>query len=88
MSISNHGTISNRNNLNLIRKASYFKNRGKEIDSSKRIGMPLKKFGVNENGYALRQERKKRMFKKGLYNFVILTFSIAVIAILTVVLMS
>ena len=88
MSISNHGTIYNRNNLNLLKKISYFKSRGKEIMTRKRIGIPFKKFGVNVNGYSLTQERKKRMFKKGLHNFVVLIICFLVITVITVSLMS
>lgn len=88
MSISSHGTIINRNNLNLLKKISYFKSRGKEIVTKKRIGIPFKKFGVNVNGYALTQERKKRMFKKGLHNFLVLIIGFVVITMITVVLMS
>ncbi len=88
MSISNHGSISTKNNEALRNKASYFKYRGKHLFHKMRLGIPHKESQVNKNGYTLTRERKALMFKKGAYTVCIVLVCISLIAALTVFILS
>lgn len=80
--------VSVRNNVQQLRKISYFKEKGKILKVAKRTGSPGSKFLINKNSYALSQERKKLMFKKGMKVALIVVIGFALLAALSVSLLS
>ena len=83
------GAISSiRGNRNLQRKAGYFKKRGEAVTKNMRIGKPNKKFGMNGESYAEKKKRAAIALRKGFVSVMIVIFSIIVISVLTIYILS
>jgi len=78
-----------KNNFRQLRKISYFEKRGKTIRIDMRTGKPVSNpLLTYKKPFELSQERKTLMFKKGIQTGLILAICFALIAYLTVAILS
>ncbi len=88
MAFSTHNIVSVKNKQALRKKISYFKNQKAIINRSQRTTSEFNTFNPVKDAYSLTQERRRKMFRKGILLSLIFLFSIFVIALGAVWLMA